>query len=152
MEGEHNDEVEVNEEAQGSNLDWTAVQTKVVMTGVLNETSPTVIRKILKERFPKGKLPSAIQIANKIAHNQKQVSATKQVLTTGDLRKLISENSQIDYNDESKSYAGKNLVIDGTFCTILFNTVQEGNFLHLHIRGDWISQTGCFFGKLPNGL
>ena len=101
---------------------------------MLNETSPTVIRKILKERLPKEKLPSAIKIANKIAHNnQKQVSATKQVLTTGDLRKLISENSQIDYNDESKSYAGKNLVIDGTFCTILFNTVQEGNFLHLHI-------------------
>ena len=20
------------------------------------------------------------------------------------------------------------------------------------LRGDWISQTGCFFGKLPNGL
>ena len=62
MEGEHNDEVEVNEEAQGSNLHWTAVQTKVVMTGVLNETSPTVIRKILKERFPKGKLPSATRL------------------------------------------------------------------------------------------
>ena len=96
--GEHNHEV-VEEIVEGSNLRWTAQQTKVVMTGVLNEASPTVIRRNLKELFPEGKLPSAIQIANKIAHCRKQVSATKQVLTTGDLRKLIAENSEIDCND-----------------------------------------------------
>ena len=67
--GEHNHEV-VEEIVEGSNLRWTAQQTKVVMTGVLNEASPTVIRRNLKELFPEGKLPSAIQIANKIAHCQ----------------------------------------------------------------------------------
>ena len=125
--GEHNHEMEVNEEAQGSNLRWTAAQTKVVMTGVLNEASPTVIRRNLKEHFPEGKLPSAIQIANKIAHCRKQVSATKQVLTTGDLRKLISENSEIDYNDDNKSYVAFSEVIDdrgeeGVRFTVIFTT------------------------------
>jgi len=27
-----------------------------------------------------------------------------------------------------------------------------GEIMILIVRGDWISQTGCFFGKLPNGL
>ena len=36
------------------------------MTGVLNEATPTVIRRNLREHFPEGKLPSAIQIANKL--------------------------------------------------------------------------------------
>ena len=127
--GEHNHEVvDVNEEeVQGSNLRWTAAQTKVVMTGVLNEASPTVIRRNLKEYFPEGKLPSAIQISNKIAHCRKQVSATRQVLTTGDLRKLITENSEIDYNDENKSYVAFSEVIDdsgeeGVRFTVIFTT------------------------------
>ena len=110
--GEHEHDVLAAEQVEGSNLRWTALQTKVVMTGVLNEASPTVIRRNLKEHFPQGKLPSAIQIANKIAHCRKQVSATKQVLTTGELRKLIAENSEIDYNDDNKSYVAFNEVID----------------------------------------
>ena len=69
------------------------------MTGVLNEATPTVIRRNLREVFPENKLPTAIQIANKIAHCRKQVNATRQVLATGDLRRLIAENSEIDIPD-----------------------------------------------------
>ena len=61
--GDHNHDVVAVEEVEGSNLRWTSLQTKVVMTGVLNEASPTVIRRNLKEHFPEGKMPSAIQIA-----------------------------------------------------------------------------------------
>ena len=110
--GEHNHEIVIGEEQEGENLRWTAGQTNVVMTGVLNEATPTVIRRNLREHFPQGKLPSAIQIANKIAHCRKQVRATKQVLSTGDLRKMIAENSQIDFDDENKSYVAFNEVID----------------------------------------
>ena len=125
--GDHNHDVVAVEEVEGSNLRWTSLQTKVVMTGVLNEASPTVIRRNLKEHFPEGKMPSAIQIANKIAHCRKQVSATKQVLSTGELRKLIAENSEIDYNDDNKSYVAYSEVIDdmgeeGVRFTVLFTT------------------------------
>ena len=61
--GDHKHDVVPAEEVEGSNLRWTSLQTKVVMTGVLNEASPTVIRRNLKEHFPEGKMPSAIQIA-----------------------------------------------------------------------------------------
>ena len=49
------------------------------------------------------------------------------MLTTGDLRKLISENSQIDYNDENKSYVAFSEVIDdrgeeGVRFTAIFTT------------------------------
>ena len=76
------------------------------------ERGPTVIRRNLREHFPEGKLPSAIQIANKIVHCRKQVRATKQVLTTEDLRKMIAENSEIDFDDENKSYVASNKVVD----------------------------------------
>ena len=129
--GEHNHEQlqvqEGQQEKEGRNLCWTAQQTNVVMTGVLNEATPTVIRRNLRELFPEGNLPSAIQIANKIAHCRKQVNATKQVLTTGDLRKLIAENSEIDFNDENKSNVAFNEVVDdegqeGVRFTVIFTT------------------------------
>ena len=97
------------------------------MTGVLNEATPTVIRRNLREVFPENKLPTAIQIANKIAHCRKQVNAARQVLTTGELRKLIAENSEIDFNDENKSYVAFNEVVDdegenGVRFTVIFTT------------------------------
>ena len=52
-------------------LRWTAAQTKVVMTGVMNEASPTVIKRLLREEFAEGQMPSAGQIANTIAHCKK---------------------------------------------------------------------------------
>ena len=113
--GEHNHELQVQEEQEeAKNLCWTAEQTKVVMTGVLNEATPTVIRRNLREVFPENKLPTAIQIANKIAHCPKQVNATRQVLTTGDLRRLIAENSEIGHDYET-------LFLRGSLGDLLFH-------------------------------
>ena len=126
--GEHNHELQVQgEQEEAKNLCWTAEQTKVVMTGVLNEATPTIIWRNLREVFPENKLPTAIQIANKIAHCPKQVNATRQVLTTGDLRRLIAKNSEIDFNDENKSYVAFNEVVDdegenGIRFTVIFTT------------------------------
>ena len=126
--GEHNHELQVQEEQEGAkNICWTTEQTKVVMTGVLNEATPTVIRRNLREVFPENKLPTSIQLANKIAHCRKQVNATRQVLATGDLRRLIAENSEIDFNDENKSYVAFNDVVDdegesGVRFTVIFTT------------------------------
>lgn len=44
-------------------MKWTSAQIKVVMTGVMNEASPTVIRRNLKEHFSEVMMPSAIQLS-----------------------------------------------------------------------------------------
>ena len=41
------------------------------------------------------------------------------------------------------------LLMDEALCC--YNCMDKNIFILL-LRGDWISQTGCFFGKLPNGL
>ena len=110
------------------NLCWTAEQTKVVMTGVLNEATPTVIRRNLREVFPENKLPTAIQIANKIAHCRKQVNATRQVLATGDLRRLIAENSEIGHDYET-------LFLRGSLGDLLFHGCHFS--LTFYVNGVW---------------
>ena len=48
-------------------------------------------------------------------------------MTTGDLRRLIAKNSEIDFNDENKSYVALNEVVDdegknGVRFTVIFTT------------------------------
>ena len=48
-------------------------------------------------------------------------------MATGDLRRLIAENSEIDFNDENKSYVAFNEVVDdegknGVRFTVIFTT------------------------------
>ena len=109
----HNHEINLEaEEAEDGNLVWTAEQKKVIMTGVLNEAKPAVIRRNLKDYFPEGKLPTATQLANKIAYVRKELVEAKQVLTTGELRKLIAEHSNRDEHDKHKMYVGFSEVVD----------------------------------------
>ena len=90
--GEHtHDQEEVElEEGHPNYLRWTVAQTKVVMTGVMNEATPTVIRRNLRNVFPEGKLQTANQLSNKIGHCRKLISASKSIFTTGDLKEFIS--------------------------------------------------------------
>ena len=109
---DHNHEVDINIEHEGGNLCWTAEQTKVVVTGILNEAKPAVIRRNLKEYFPEGKMPTAGQLSNKISHCKNNLNEVKQVVTTGGLRKLIEEYKEPDDNDEHKMYIGFSEVVD----------------------------------------
>jgi len=109
---DHNHEVDINIEHEGGNLRWTAEQTKVVVTGILNEAKPAVIRRNLKEYFPEGKMPTAGQLSNKISNCKNNLNEVKQVVTTGGLRKLIEEYKEPDDNDEHKMYIGFSEVVD----------------------------------------
>ena len=62
--------------------------------------------------FSLGQVAFCYPNRKQVAHCRKQVRATKQVLTTGDLRKMIAENSEIDFDDENKSYVAFNEVVD----------------------------------------
>ena len=69
--GEHtHDQEEVElEEGHPNYLRWTVAQTKVVMTGVMNEATPTVIRRNLRNVFPEGKLLTSFPIRLPTAEN-----------------------------------------------------------------------------------
>ena len=108
----HNHEVDPNIENEGGNLCWTAEQTKVVITGILNEAKPAVIRRNLKEYFPEGKMPTAVQLSNKISNCKNNLNEVKQVVTTGELKKLIEEHKEPDDTDEHKMYIGFSEVVD----------------------------------------
>ena len=92
-------------------LRWTEAQTKVVMTGVMNEASPTVIKRLLREEFAEGKMPSAGQIANKIAHCKKIIMKSKNMLSTGEMRRYA--NSRVDIPlDKHEMYVAFHEIID----------------------------------------
>ena len=42
---------------------WTAAQTKIVMNDVINEASPTVIRRNFRAEFPDSIMPTAGQLS-----------------------------------------------------------------------------------------
>ena len=110
--GVHDHELK-NDEVEGNDYynRWTEAQTKIVMTGVLNEASPTVIRRLLREEFPDGKMPSAIQLANKIAHCRKVVTASRNILMTGELKDFISQRLQVP-ESQTEMYVASHEVID----------------------------------------
>ena len=104
----HNHEINLEaEEAEDSNLVWTAEQKKVIMTGVLNEAKPAVIRRNLKDYFPEGKLPTATQLANKIAYVKKELVKAKEVL--GKTSFIANSFYRVVFYDPIKHFSMKKL-------------------------------------------
>lgn len=66
--GDHRHEDDSPEEVIDHKLRWTEDQTNIVMTAVVKGASPTVIRKLLIEKFPDTLMFSAVQLSNKIAY------------------------------------------------------------------------------------
>ena len=108
-------------------MKWTSAQIKVVMTGVMNEASPTVIRRNLKEHFSEVMMPSAIQLSNKIAHCKTIINQTKEILTTGDLKDIIKDKLDTPI-ENTKMFVTESEVIDdegeeNVRFTIIFTTL-----------------------------
>ena len=96
------------EEGHPNYLRWTVAQTKIVMTGIMNKA---VIRRNLRGEFSQGNLPTANQLSNKISNCQKLLSASKSMLSTGDLKEFISSKLGIPL-DRHKMYVAFHEVID----------------------------------------
>ena len=92
----------------------------------MNEATPTVIKRNLRLEFPEGTLPTAGQLSNKIAHCKRLLSASKNILTTGELKEYISQKLEIPV-EKSEMYVTFHEVIgdkgeDNIRFTIVFTT------------------------------
>ena len=76
--GNHNHEKQyINVEENPNYLKSTEAQTDLVMLGVINNATPAMIKKQLNYNIPDGKMPTANQLANKIAHCKKIMFISK---------------------------------------------------------------------------
>ena len=55
---------------------------------------------------------TAVQLSNKISNCKNNLNEVKQVVTTGELKKLIEEHKEPDDTDEHKMYIGFSEVVD----------------------------------------
>ena len=74
------------------NFRWTIEATKVVIEGVMNHAMPTVIRRNLKIcNSLNGKMPTKVQLYNKIAATKKTVFPSSAINNTHELRAKVAE-------------------------------------------------------------
>ena len=79
----------------------TRVQTEMIRQGVANEAKPKVIHRNMENAnlFSGGRVPTALELNNKIAHVRKQHHGSSQIFDTHKLREKINEFSEIPDND-----------------------------------------------------
>ena len=85
----------------------------MIIQGVQNEARPMVIRRNLENAnlFLDGKVLSAQQLNNKIAHIRFSLNKSQQIFTTHDLREKIKEHLDIP-EDDTTAYIAAYEVID----------------------------------------
>ena len=110
---EHHHELNAERAGDGGNFRWTVEQTSMIIQGVQNEARPAVIRRNLENAnlFHDGKVPSAQQLNNKIAHIRISLNKSQQIFTTHDLREKIKEHLDIP-EDDNTAYIAAHEVID----------------------------------------
>ena len=136
--GEHTHELEEAEQEEGhpNYLRWTVAQSKIVMTGVMNQATPTVIRRNLRPEFLEGKLPTANQLSNKIAHCRKLLSASKSTVSTGDLREFITQRLEVPLDRHQMYVAFHEVVNDQGEDNIRFTLVLATPAMKARLNSD----------------
>jgi hypothetical protein len=111
--GKHIHDIDPDHANSGQTFRWTSAQTEMIMQGVLNEASPTVILRNLEnaQLLEDGNCPSKQQLNNKIQHCRHTLNKTKQIFTTHDLREKIKEKLEVP-EDDTDAYIAFHEVLD----------------------------------------
>ena len=105
-------------------MKWTSAQTKVVMNGIMNKATTTVIRRNLKNHFEEGSMQC--HLSNKIAYCKTIPNESREILMTGDHKEVIKENSEVP-SDRNKMFVAFSEVVEdqgeeNIFFAIIFTT------------------------------
>ena len=97
----HNHVANADHDTEGSAFRWTREQTEMIRQGVANEAKPKVIRRNMENAnlFSGGRVPTSLELNNKIAHVRKQLHGSSQIFDTHKLREKINEFSEIPDDD-----------------------------------------------------
>ena len=108
----------------GSIFRWTPEQTKIIIQGVTNEARPKLNRRNMENGnlFSDEKIPTSLDLSNKIAHVRKQVYGSNQIFDTHQLREKINEHSEVP-EDETKAYIAASKVEDEVKYSLLSTRV-----------------------------
>ena len=92
---------------------WSVEQTNTIVQGVRNEAKPKVIRRNMEDAnlFSDGRIPTSLQLNNKIRHVRKLLHGSSQIVNTHELREKIQEYLEIP-SDANKAYIAVNNVED----------------------------------------
>ena len=96
----------------------------MIIQGVTNEARPKLIRRNMENAnlFSEGKIPTSLELSNKIAHVRKLVYGSNQIFYTHQLREKINEHSELP-EDETKAYIAASKVEDKVKYSLLSTRV-----------------------------
>jgi hypothetical protein len=78
----------------------------MIVQGVAIEAKPKIIRRNMENAnlFSDGRVPTSLELSNKITHVRKQVHGVNQIFDTHQLREKIAEHSEVPEDDDTKAY------------------------------------------------
>ena len=143
----HNHEVDPEHCLAGSTFRWTLEQTQMIVQGVTNEAKPKIIRRNMENAnlFSDGRVPTSLELSNKIAHVRKQVHGVNQIFDTHQLREKIAEHSEVPEDDDTKAYIAASQIEDEDENEEpRFNVVWTSNKLMKRISDDLVQDDATY--------
>ena len=130
----------------GSSFRWTPEQTQMIVQGVTNEAKPKVIRRNMDNAnlFSDGKVPTSLELSNKIAHVRKQVYGSNQIFNTHQLREKINEYTEVPEEDNKAYIAASNVEDEKEDEEPRFNIIWTSKKLMKRISNDMIQDDATY--------
>ena len=143
---QHSHEVDPEHCLAGSTFRWTPEQTQMIVQGVTNEAKPKIIRRNMENAnlFSDGRVPTSLELSNKIAHVRKQVHGCNQIFDTHQLREKINEHSEVPEDDTKAYIAASRIEDEDENEEPRFNIVWTSNKLMKRISDDLVQDDATY--------